>query len=86
MRWFVDPQTGHILREDYEAMGQSGPFHGETDLSDWKTTDGITLAAMHKNKENGKDSSIVEFSSVQFNPTLDPKLFEKPTTETKPAQ
>jgi len=86
MRWFVDPQTGHILREDYEAMGQSGPFHGETDLSDWKTTDGITLAAMHKNKENGKDSSIVEFTSVQFNPTLDPKLFEKPTTETKPAQ
>ena len=85
IRWFVDPQNGHILREAYETLGKSGPVPGETDLSDWKTTDGITLPAMHKNKENGKDSSTVEFASVQFNPTLDPKLFEKPV-EAKPEQ
>jgi len=85
VRWFVDPKSGHIVREAYEGMGRSGPFHGETELSEWKTTDGITLPAMHKNKENGRDSSIVEFTSVQFNPAVDPKLFEKPAEEAKPA-
>jgi len=86
IRWFVDPKTGHVVQEAYEAVGRSGEMHGETILSDWKTTDGITLPAMHRNKENGQDSSIVEFTRVQFNPTIDPKLFEKPAAEAKPAQ
>jgi zinc protease len=78
IRWFVDPQTGHILRETYETLGRSGPVSGQTDLSEWKATEGITLPAMHKNKENGQDSSIVEYTKVEFNPNIDPKLFEKP--------
>jgi zinc protease len=86
IRWFVDPKTGRVVREAYEAVGRSGQMHDETLLSDWKTTDGITLPASHKNKENGQDSSIVEFTRVQFNPTIDPKLFEKPAAEAKPAQ
>jgi zinc protease len=86
IRWFVDPKTGHVVQEAYEAVGRSGQMHGETALSDWKTTDGITLPAMHKNKENGQDSSVVEFTRIQFNPTIDPKLFEKPAAEAKPAQ
>jgi hypothetical protein len=84
-RWFVDPASGHVLRESYETVGRSGPAHGETDLSDWKTTNGITLPATHKNKQNGQDTSVVEFSNIEFNPTIDPKLFEKPT-DAKPAQ
>ncbi|SPE45699.1 Peptidase M16-like protein [Candidatus Sulfotelmatobacter sp. SbA7] len=86
IRWFVDPKTGHVVQEAYEAVGRSGQMHGETALSDWKTTDGITLPALHKNKENGQDSSIVEFTRIQFNPAIDPKLFEKPAAEAKPAQ
>jgi hypothetical protein len=86
IRWFVDPKTGHVVREAYEAVGRSGQMHGETILSKWETTDGITLPALHRNKENGQDSSLVEFTKVQYNPTIDPKLFEKPTAEAKPAQ
>jgi hypothetical protein len=86
IRWFVDPKTGHVVREAYEAVGRSGQMHGETILSKWETTDGITLPAMHKNKENGQDSSLVEFTKVQYNPTIDPKLLEKPAAEAKPAQ
>lgn len=84
IRWFVDPQSGHVLRESYETLGPDGPVPGQTDVSEWKTTDGITLPTLHKNKENGKDSSVVKYITVQFNPALDPKLFEKPP-ETKPA-
>jgi len=78
LRWYVDPKSGRILREKYKGMGQSGPFEGETDLSDWRTADGLTLPYTHKNKQDGKDTSTVEYKKVELNPTLDPKLFEKP--------
>ncbi len=78
IRWFVDPATGQVLRETYQATGRSGPMQGETDLENWTTTDGITLPAVHKNKEDGKDSSVVETTKIEFNPSVDAKLFAKP--------
>ncbi len=86
MRWYVDPATGRVLRETYEGMGQSGPFQGETDLSDWTTTDGITLPATHSNKQDGMNRVLVKRTSIQFNPPIDPKLFERPAPSNKPAQ
>ncbi len=86
IRWYVDPKTGKILREAYKGMGQSGPFDGETDLADWRTEDGITLPYLHQNKQNGKDSSTVQYVTVQINPPVDPKLFQKPATAASPAQ
>jgi zinc protease len=78
MRLYVDPQTGHVLREDYQAMGRSGPVQTETDFSDWKTSDGLTVAYLHKSKQGGQDSGSVQYIAVRLNPPLDPKLFEKP--------
>jgi len=78
VRWYIDPTNGHILREKYKAMGQSGPFDGESDLSDWQTADGLTLPHQHKNKQNGQETSVGEFKKIDLNPTVDPKLFEKP--------
>jgi len=78
IRWFVDPKKGYLLREAYEGVARSGPFHGETDLSDWKTNQGITLPSLRKNKQDGRQTSVVEFTAIAFNPTIDPKLFEKP--------
>lgn len=86
IRWYVDPKSGRILRESYKGLGQSGPFQGETDLSDWKTVDGLTLPYLHQNKQDGKDSSVVKYDTIQINPTVDPKLFEKPAAEAKSAQ
>ncbi len=68
MRWFVDPQTGKIVRETYKAVGQSGPFDGETAFSDWKDVDGLNLPFHRANKQNGQDSSSVEFTSFQIQP------------------
>jgi hypothetical protein len=78
--------TGRILREHYEGMTMSGSFQGETELSDWKTTDGMTFPYLHQNKQNGKDSSTAQYTAIQINPTIDPKLFEKPISEAKAAQ
>jgi hypothetical protein len=86
LRWYVDPKTGQILREKYKGMGQAGPFDGETNLSDWRTADGLTLPYMHKNKQNGQETSVVEYKKIELNPTVDPKLFDKPveTSSSKP--
>src|SRR6266478_1722785 len=84
IRWFVDPQTGKIVRETYKAMGQSGPVDSETAFSDWKMVNGLNLPFHRDNKQEGKDSSTVQFSSIQINPAVDPKIFEKPAAA--PAQ
>jgi zinc protease len=78
VRWYIDPKTGYILREKYKAMGQSGPFEGETNLADWRPAGGLTMPYKHQNKQNGKETSNAEVKKIELNPTLDAKLFAKP--------
>jgi len=84
IRWFVDPQTGKVTRETYKAMGQTGPVESETAFSDWKTVEGLNLPFHRDNKQEGKDSSTVQFTSIHINPAVDPKIFERPAAA--PAQ
>jgi zinc protease len=85
IRWFVDPQTGHILKETYRTLSQGQPAQGETEMKDWKSVNGVNVPFVRQNKQNGQDSSKSEYTSVEFNPAVDPKLFEKPA-EKSPAQ
>ena len=78
VRWYVDPSNGHILREKYKGVGQGGPFDGQTELSDWRAADGLTLPYKHENKQNGQATSTAEFKKIELNPKIDPKLFDKP--------
>jgi zinc protease len=78
VRWYVDPKTGYIVREKYKGMSQQGPVDAETDLADWRTSDGLTMPYKHENKQNGQQTSTAEFKKIEINPQLDPKLFEKP--------
>jgi zinc protease len=82
VRWYIDPKSGYILREKYKAMGQSGPFEGESDLTDWRAADGITMPYKHENKQDGKDTSTAEVKKIELNPQLDPKLFSKTAEQT----
>jgi zinc protease len=84
VRWYVDPASGTLLRESYTATGNAGAFHGETDLSEWKTFDGVNVPTKHVNRQDGKDSSVVTFSDVHINPNVDPKLFDKPAAGDTP--
>ena len=78
IRWFVNPADGHILKETYSTLGQSGPVQGETVMDEWKNVNGLTLPLQRRNKQNGEETSVVEYKNIQINPTVDPKLFEKP--------
>jgi zinc protease len=86
VRWYVDPKTGYVLREKYKGVAREGPFEGETHLSDWRAVDGITLPWLHKNKQNGQETSTVEYKKVEINPTVDAKLFAKPAEKTAEKQ
>jgi zinc protease len=86
LRWYIDPQTGHILREKYKGVGQSGPFDGETNLSDWRSADGLTLPYIHENKQNGQQTSTAELKKIELNPAVDPKIFSQPTGDAKTPQ
>ena len=86
VRWYIDPKTGYVLREKYKAMGQSGPFEGETNLADWRPADGLTMPYKHQNEQNGKESSNAEVKKIELNPEFDPKLFSKPAEATAEKQ
>jgi zinc protease len=78
IRWYIDPQTGHILKETYPTLSQSGPVAGETDMDNWSAMGGLTIPLLRHNKQNGQDSSTSEYTALEVNPKIDPKIFEKP--------
>jgi zinc protease len=78
IRWFVNPADGHILKETYVTLGRTGPAQGETAMDDWKAINGLTIPLQRKNKQNGEETSAVEYKKIEINPAVDPKIFEKP--------
>ncbi len=78
VRWYVDPQTGKILRASWQGMGMQGPAETVADYDNWKSVDGISLPFKETRSENGEKTASIEIKEVQFNPTFDPKIFEKP--------
>jgi hypothetical protein len=69
------------LKETYKTLSQGEPVQGETDLDDWKTVNGVTVPFVRHNKQNGENTSTAEYTSFEFNPAIDPKLFEKPEAQ-----
>jgi zinc protease len=78
IRWFVNPADGHILKETYVTLGRTGPAQGETAMDDWKAINGLTIPLQRKNKQNGEETSVLEYKKIEINPAVDPKIFEKP--------
>lgn len=83
MRWYVDPQTGHVLSESYQTLGPEGPVETTTDFDNWKTENGLTLPYLHTQKRDGKQLSKTEYTSIELNPAIDSKLFDKPEVQAK---
>ncbi len=83
MRWFVDPQSGRVIRETYKSMGPGGPTDSETTFSDWRPVEGLNLPFHRANKQGGQDSSSAQYTSFVLNPPVDAKMFEKPAAAPK---
>ncbi len=77
-RWFIDPQTGRVLRESSHVVSSQGPAEEVLDLSEWKDFGGILFATKVRITRNGQDGGSVDLKEVEINPTVDPKIFERP--------
>jgi hypothetical protein len=77
-RWYVDPQSGKVLRTAFQAVGMAGPTLRVTDNLEWMTVDGITLPSKQSISENGQPAGSSTVKEYVINPTVDPKLFERP--------
>jgi zinc protease len=82
VRWYVDPQSGHILRTSAQTTGMGGPGEQVVDYSDWKDVEGLSLPFKLKIKHSGNDAGSQDIHELQINPAVDPKLFEKPAAGT----
>jgi hypothetical protein len=77
LRWFIDVKTGRVLRASFQGETPAGPAAQVSDYSDWKTVNGVSMPFHVEVTSNGKPSGSVALSSVEFNPVVDPKIFEK---------
>jgi zinc protease len=74
VKWYVDPATGKLLRK--VSQGRQG--EAVTDYGEWKSFGGINFPVAFTVKTGGQQSGGGKLTNVEVNPTLDPKLFEKP--------
>jgi zinc protease len=77
VKWWVDPATGRVLRR--ASTGARG--EQVTTLGDWKSFNGINVATTFSTTANGEVQSSGKVTSVEVNPTVDVKMFEKPASK-----
>lgn len=80
-RWYIDPQTGRILRGESQGTSMGVTGTRTIDSSEWKTVDGITLPYHQEVSINGQPTATMVISSYEINPQIDPKVFEKPAAK-----
>ena len=73
-KWDVDPATGRILRK--VSSGRMG--EQVTDITDWKMVNGVNLPTAFTITVGGQPAGSGKMTTIEINPTVDPKLFEKP--------
>lgn len=86
VRWFVDPQSGRIVRSSGTSMGMGGPAETVSDYADWRVVEGISVPFKETKTRGGEKDATVEVVEYEINPSVDAKLFEKPAekAEEKP--
>ena len=76
-KWLVDPSSGKILRK----VSSSPRGESVVDYTEWKTFAGITLPTAFTATTGGQPSANGKLTTVEINPTIDPKMFEKPAAK-----
>ena len=82
VRWFIDPENGHILRASWQSTGMGGPGEVVADYADWKTVEGISVPFKVTRTRSGEKEASIEVKEFEINPKVDPKIFEKPAPKT----
>jgi zinc protease len=78
VRWFVDPKDGRILRTSAQSLGMNGPGELVVEFANWKSVEGLSVPFKETRTRGGEKEATVDIDEFEINPTVDPKLFEKP--------
>jgi predicted Zn-dependent peptidase len=81
-KWFLDPATGRLLREEYRAVSMRGPVTRTVDFSDWRPVEGIMFPFKQQVSEDGEPAGTATVQEIQINPPVDQALFAKPPAAT----
>jgi outer membrane lipoprotein-sorting protein len=76
--YYVDAQTGLEMKTVANVQGPAGKQTVETELSDFKQVDGITLPHSIRQSINGNPVAQMTIEKVEFNAPLDDALFRMP--------
>lgn len=74
-KWYVDPLSGRVLKK--VAQGRMG--EQVTEFKEWKSVNGINLPVSFTVTAGGQPGGGGKLTTIEINPTVDPKAFEKPS-------
>ncbi|HKS22529.1 MAG TPA: insulinase family protein [Thermoanaerobaculia bacterium] len=77
MKWYIDPSSGKLLRK--VSQGRQGEVI--TEYTEWKTFGGLNLPVTFTITAGGQPAGGGKINVIEVNPTVDPKVFEKPATK-----
>ena len=77
LKLFIDQETKHIIKKEYQALTEQGPVEREEFLDDYREVSGVMVAFHTVLVDNGEQSAEITFSEVMLNAEVDESLFEK---------
>jgi zinc protease len=77
-RWWI-ASDGRLLQEQFTEVGESGPQTLTMTYSDWKDYGGLRYPATFAMSGDPQNDFSMTLDSMEINPSIDPRLFEKPT-------
>ncbi len=80
VKWVVDPATGKVLRKIAKARGPMAQGDMVTDYTDWKSFGGLMFPTAATETANGESAGTMKITTIEVNPAVDPKAFEKPAS------
>ena len=77
LKLFIDQETKHIIKKEYQGLTEQGPAEREEFLDDYREVSGVMVAFHTVLVDNGEQSAEITFSEVMINVEVDESLFEK---------
>jgi hypothetical protein len=79
VRWWIDPESGRILRSESRGMGQGGaPVTTRTDYSDFREVGGVVQPFAIEVFNDGQPAASIRLEEVVVNPEVAAEAFEAP--------
>ena len=77
LKLFIDQETKHIIKKEYQALTEQGPVGREEFLDDYREVSGVMVAFHTVRIDNGEKSSEITLTEAMLNAEVDESLFEE---------